>query len=149
MRHHYLGCDAAVVAPTMESPRRTVPAMACDPALPLPGTDTPRGVVRAMEYIERHLCDPIGVEQLAAAACMSRFHFARVFRRATGFSPMEYLRHRRIEQAQVLLREGRYKVSEIASDLGFFDQSHFVRRFRHATGCTPARFARAQAQAPR
>jgi len=102
----------------------------------------PRAVTRAIAYIEQHLCEPIGVQQLAAAACMSRFHFARVFRRATGFSPMEYLRHRRIEQAQVLLREGRYKVSEIASDLGFFDQSHFVRRFRRATGCTPARYAR-------
>ena len=116
--------------------------MAFDPALPSSEPARPRAVLRAIEYIERHLCEPIGVEQLAAAACMSRFHFARVFRRATGFSPMEYLRQRRIEQAQVLLLEGRYKVSEIASDLGFFDQSHFVRRFRRATGCTPARYAR-------
>ncbi|HEY0333693.1 MAG TPA: AraC family transcriptional regulator [Stenotrophomonas sp.] len=107
----------------------------------------PPAVTRAIEYIERHLCETVGVHQLAAAACMSRFHFARVFRRATGYSPMEYLRHRRIEQAQVLLLEGRHKVSEIANDLGFFDQSHFVRRFRRATGCTPARYARTQSRA--
>lgn len=116
--------------------------MVHDPASLPAELPPPRAVVRAIDYIEQHLCEPIGVQQLAAAACMSRFHFARVFRRATGFSPMEYLRHRRIEQARVLLREGRYKVSEIASDLGFFDQSHFVRRFRRATGCTPARYAR-------
>lgn len=119
------------------------------PSASLPAALPPRAVLRAIDYIESHLCEPIAVQQLAAAACMSRFHFARVFRRATGFSPMEYLRHRRIEQAQVLLREGRHKVSEIASDLGFFDQSHFVRRFRRATGCTPARFARTQGHAVR
>jgi AraC-like DNA-binding protein len=123
--------------------------MVCDPASPPADAPAPRAVLRAIDYIERHLCESIGVEQVAAAACMSRFHFARVFRRATGYSPMEYLRHRRIEQAQVLLLEGRHKVSEIASDLGFFDQSHFVRRFRRATGCTPARYARAQGQSAR
>ncbi|MFO3705206.1 helix-turn-helix transcriptional regulator [Xanthomonas codiaei] len=100
-----------------------------------------RAVARALHYIETHLCEPTGVAQLAAAACMSRFHFARVFRDATGASPMAYLRRRRLERAQALLREGRHTVSQIATDLCFFDQSHFVRSFRTATGCTPARFA--------
>ncbi|CAD0335132.1 helix-turn-helix transcriptional regulator [Xanthomonas hortorum] len=100
-----------------------------------------RAVARAMHYIDTHLCEPISVAQLAGAACMSRFHFARVFREVVGASPMEYLRGRRIERAQVLLRERRHSISQIATDLCFFDQSHFVRSFRHATGCTPARFA--------
>lgn len=100
-----------------------------------------RAVARAMQYIDTHLCEPITVTHLATAACMSRFHFARVFRDVVGASPMEYLRRRRIERAQALLREGRHKISQIASELCFFDQSHFVRSFRHATGCTPARFA--------
>ncbi|MET3148528.1 UNVERIFIED_ORG: AraC-like DNA-binding protein [Xanthomonas axonopodis] len=54
---------------------------------------------------------------------------------------MEYLRLRRLERAQAMLREGGHTISQIATDLCFFDQSHFVRSFRNATGCTPARFA--------
>ncbi len=108
---------------------------------------SPRGVLRAIDYIERHLGDPVSVAELAAVACMSRFHLARLFRASTGASPMAYLRRRRIEQAQVLLRRGGRKVSEIASDLCFFDQSHFVRSFRQATGCTPRSFAAACSEA--
>jgi len=101
----------------------------------------PRAVARAIDYIERHLYEPVCMDQLAAAACMSRFHFARTFRTHTGCSPMEYLRRRRIEQAQALLREGGHKVCHVASALCFFDQSHFVRSFRRVTGCTPAHYA--------
>ncbi|WP_165786152.1 helix-turn-helix transcriptional regulator [Xanthomonas prunicola] len=100
-----------------------------------------RAVARAMQYIDTHLYEPVSVAHLAEAACMSRFHFARVFRDAIGASPMEYLRLRRLERAQALLCEGRHTISQIATDLCFFDQSHFVRSFRNATGCTPARFA--------
>lgn len=107
-----------------------------------------RAVARALQYIDTHLYEPIGVTQLAGAACMSRFHFARVFRDALGASPMEYLRRRRLERAQAMLREGRHTISQIATDLCFFDQSHFVRSFRNATGCTPARFAAQVANAP-
>ncbi len=114
---------------------------------PVPASPGTRAVQRAIEHIERHLCEPLTAGELAAVACMSRYHFARVFRAATGRSPMEYLRERRILRAQALLREGRQKISEIAYDLGFFDQSHFVRRFRHATGYTPANFARRHAGA--
>lgn len=121
------------------------------PPAPLPAPldpAWPAAVRRAVAYVELHLREPIRVEELAAAACMSRFHFARVFRASTGSSPMEYLRQRRIVQAQWLLRERGRKVCQVASELCFFDQSHFVRSFRRVTGCTPACFARAaQAQA--
>ncbi|AAM37019.1 transcriptional regulator [Xanthomonas citri pv. citri str. 306] len=107
-----------------------------------------RAVARAMQYIDTHLYEPVSVAHLAQAACMSRFHFARVFRDAVGASPMEYLRLRRLERAQAMLREGGHTISQIATDLCFFDQSHFVRSFRNATGCTPARFAAQMAMEP-
>ncbi|MBO9747563.1 helix-turn-helix transcriptional regulator [Xanthomonas phaseoli pv. dieffenbachiae] len=107
-----------------------------------------RAVARAMQYIDTHLYEPVSVAHLAQAACMSRFHFARVFRDAVGTSPMEYLRLRRLERAQAMLREGGHTISQIATDLCFFDQSHFVRSFRNATGCTPARFAAQTAMEP-
>ncbi|MBD9370071.1 AraC family transcriptional regulator [Xanthomonas sp. XNM01] len=121
-----------------------------DIALPQarPRATWPAAVVRAVDFIEAHLYEPIDAGTLADAACMSRFHFARVFRTATGVSPMEYLRHRRIAQAELLLREGRRKVIQIASDLCFFDQSHFVRSFRQVNGCTPSGYV-ARACEPR
>lgn len=111
------------------------------------GGGWPRPVRRAVDYIETHLHEPVNVAELAAAACMSRFHFARTFRASTGCSPMEYLRLRRIAIAQQMLRDGRHKVCQIASELCFFDQSHFIRSFRRITGCTPTRFAAACASA--
>ena len=73
---------------------------------------------------------------------MSRFHFARLFRRSTGRSPMEYLLHVRLERAKALLRRGGMPISDIAVAIGFADQSHFTRHFRRAIGTTPLRYAR-------
>ena len=113
------------------------------PSLPaaLPPTQA-AALRRAQAYIDAHLQQPVLVEEVAAAACVSRFHLARLFRAGTGMSPTAYLRHRRIERAQQLLHAGGLKVSQIASCLCFFDQSHFVRSFRAVTGCTPRHFAR-------
>lgn len=104
-------------------------------------------VRRAQVYMEGHLGQPIRVADMASAACVSRFHLARLFRQATGLSPTAWLRHRRIEQARLWLREGTQPVGRIASDLAFFDQSHFTRSFRAVTGCSPRSYARHQAQA--
>lgn len=102
---------------------------------------------RAQRYMEDHLGQPIRVADMAAAACVSRFHLARLFRMATGLSPTAWLRHRRIEQARLWLSEGSQPVGRIATELAFFDQSHFTRSFRALTGCSPRSYARRQAQA--
>lgn len=104
-------------------------------------------VRRAQAFIEQNLGEPLDVLQIAAAACVSRFYLARLFRSATGLSPMAWLRQRRIEQARRWLRDGAQPVGRIASDLGYFDQSHFTRSFRAATGCSPRRYARQLANA--
>jgi AraC-like DNA-binding protein len=80
---------------------------------------------------------------LARAACVSRFHFARLFRQSTGQSPMRYVARYRVERAKRLLAEGGRHISDIAVETGFFDQSHLTRVFRRVVGVTPARFARA------
>ncbi|QHB71524.1 AraC family transcriptional regulator [Stenotrophomonas sp. 364] len=120
-------------------------AVSSRPTPPIPSTLPPTQVAalrRALAYIDANLQQPVLVEQMAAAACVSRFHLARLFRAGTGMSPTAYLRQRRIEHAQQLLHAGGLKVSQIASSLCFFDQSHFVRSFRAVTGCTPRHFAR-------
>ncbi|KRG75861.1 hypothetical protein ABB28_04280 [Stenotrophomonas chelatiphaga] len=98
-------------------------------------------VRRAQAFMEQNLGQSIDVVQIAAAACVSRFHLARLFRSATGLSPTAWLRRRRIDQARHWLREGSQPVGRIASELAFFDQSHFTRTFRAATGCSPRCYA--------
>ncbi|MBS7458116.1 helix-turn-helix transcriptional regulator [Coralloluteibacterium stylophorae] len=89
-----------------------------------------------------HLGGPVTLAELAAAACMSRFHFARRFRQSTGESPMQYVMRRRIECAMPMLADSARSVAAIALELGFFDQSHFTRSFRRLVGMAPRDYRR-------
>mgnify|MGYP006174140595 FL=1 len=53
---------------------------------------------RALRYVDEHLSQPLRVTELAAVACVSRFHLVRLFRSGTGASPLRYVRRRRIER---------------------------------------------------
>lgn len=99
------------------------------------GVERALGVLR-MRYVER-----VALDELAAVAGMSKFHFLRRFRAMTGLTPGQYQRRLRIEAAKQALRAGE-SPSQVALAFGFVDQSHFTRAFRSSTGLTPARFAR-------
>jgi AraC family transcriptional regulator len=102
----------------------------------------PRALDRAHAYIETHIGERFTLADLAGAACVSRFHFSRLFRTSTGMSPMDYVLKLRIELAQGMLMAEERKISAMAAELGFFDQSHFTRSFRRVTGMSPREFAR-------
>lgn len=108
---------------------------------------SPQAMARVRAYIEAHLGDAITLEDLAAAACISRFHFARLFRATTDCSPMQFVRQQRVARAQALLAQSSRPISAVAADLGFFDHSHFTRTFRRLTGVPPGRFTRECAHA--
>ncbi|WP_266182060.1 helix-turn-helix transcriptional regulator [Dyella humicola] len=97
---------------------------------------------RVINAIHKRLGEKMTLQDIADAACMSRFHFARLFRRSTGYSPMEYLLQVRLEQAKALLRLRAMRISDIAVEIGFADQSHLTRHFRRAVGMTPLQYAR-------
>lgn len=97
---------------------------------------------RAIDAIHRRLGEKMVLQDIADAACMSRFHFARLFRRSTGYSPMKYLLHARLEQAKALLRQRAMPISDIAVETGFADQSHLTRHFRRTVGMTPLQYVR-------
>ena len=101
-----------------------------------------RALARVVSYVEEHIGDDMTLDTLARIACVSRFHFARMFRLSIGTSPMAYVKHRRVEFAKRLLGRGERPISHIAFELGFCDQSHFTRVFRDRTGITPGYFAR-------
>ena len=92
---------------------------------------------RATEYINANLSEPISLADIAAAAGLSRMHFAAQFRVATGLRPHEFLLQRRIEHAQNLLLTSRMPLVEIALDAGFKTQAHFTTVFARLVGETP------------
>jgi AraC-like DNA-binding protein len=106
-----------------------------------------RALERALAYIHDHLCENFTLADLARAACISRFHFARLFRASLGSSPMEYVLKTRMEAAKQMLARGDQKIAATAAALGFFDQSHFTRTFRRMTGVSPRTFSRMHSQA--
>ena len=92
---------------------------------------------RATEYVAANLAEPISLADIAAAAGLSRMHFAAQFRVATGLRPHEYLLQRRIERAQELLLSSQLPLVEIAFDVGFKTQAHFTTVFARSVGETP------------
>ena len=80
------------------------------------------------------------LDDLQRIAHMSRSNLMRVFRKATGRSPIEYLVRLRIQKAMELLRGTRLPVTEVAMEVGFRDSNYFARQFRRATGQSPRAF---------
>jgi AraC-like DNA-binding protein len=95
-------------------------------------------IEEAKVRIEEEL-DSIRIGELSEDSALSRTEFSRVFRRFEGMSPREYLQERKVQRARQLL-EGARTLSEIALELGFYDQSHFTRVFKQLTGETPAAY---------
>jgi AraC family transcriptional regulator len=102
----------------------------------------PRGRLRAVvEYIEEHLDASPTLEQMAAVARLSPYHFARQFKTATGLPPHQYVIARRVEGAKQLLHGGDdLSLAEVAARAGFSDQSQFSHHFKRLVGVTPGRF---------
>jgi AraC family transcriptional regulator len=87
----------------------------------------PMQIRRVTDLIASRLSDDISLEEMAAAAGMSRFHFSRQFRLAMGASPHRYAMTKRIERAKELLRNRSSNVLDVALSCGFKDASHFSR----------------------
>lgn len=102
----------------------------------------PHVLSRVLDYMHAYTSGSLTLARLAEVAGVSRFHFARMFRRSTGESPMAYFERTRVLRAQELIRSRSHTLAEVAAALGYADQAHFTRRFRRAVGCTPAVFAR-------
>lgn len=97
---------------------------------------------RVLDHIDANLERHVSLDELAAIACLSRFHFARVFKASTGRTPGQYMAALRVERAKQLLMRGNDPLLDIAMALNFSSQATFTRAFRIATGKTPAVFAR-------
>ena len=100
------------------------------------------GLQRVLDYIDAHLGEPISLQSLAEEAGLSRFHFAKQFKRRMGEAPYQYVIRVRIEEAKRLLRETDLPLEEIGARVGYDSQSRFITLFKRLTGVTPARYRR-------
>jgi AraC family transcriptional regulator len=99
-----------------------------------------RRIRRAVELMHAHLDRDLPLEEIAAAAYLSPFHFARLFKKLTGATPHAYLANLRASRAQILLAETDLNITEVSVRVGYSSPSHFTKAFRHATGMTPRAF---------
>jgi AraC family transcriptional regulator len=104
------------------------------------GGMAPSTLRRCIEFMEAHLTGVLRLSELAREAGISTSHFVRSFRQSTGKTPYQFLLHRRVERAQVLMRDPRTSLVEVALATGFADQHHFARVFRRITRVTPSRY---------
>lgn len=92
---------------------------------------------RVVEFMHANLERDISLEAIAGVACLSTFHFCRVFRRMTGMPPHHYLASLRMEHAKRMLATSDLPLASIASAIRFSSQANFSRAFRRFVGMTP------------
>ncbi|MFK3799085.1 helix-turn-helix domain-containing protein [Pseudomonas sp. NPDC088444] len=100
---------------------------------------TPAQLAIAKELIAHHLDGELSVERIAQECSLTRSHFSRAFKQATGMAPHAWLLQMRVERAQTLLRAlPLMPMAQIAQECGFADQPHLTRVFTRMVGETPS-----------
>ncbi len=99
-----------------------------------------RRAVETARWIDAHAHEPIDLDGAAREAGWSPFHFLRLFARALGVTPHQYLIRARLRHAARLLTDDARSITDVALEVGFADLSNFVRTFHRAAGVSPGRF---------
>jgi AraC-like DNA-binding protein len=99
-----------------------------------------RHLLRARDLADARYFEPLGVEEMAGAAGLSRAHFSREFRRAFGESPHAYLLTRRLERAAALLRTTDRSVADICFSVGLQSVGSFTSSFSRTYGKSPTAY---------
>jgi AraC family transcriptional regulator len=94
------------------------------------------------DWMAEHAAEELSLDRLAAQAGLSKFHFQRLFKAATGVSPSRYHINLRLNEARRLLRETKMSVVDVALEVGYADPSNFARLFRRENGLSPSEYRR-------
>lgn len=101
----------------------------------------PERLLRAIDFIEQEYeTRDIYLEQVAAEACLSKYHFIRLFKEHFDMTPMQYVTVKRVEKAKSILSSSLVTISHAAYQSGFNDVAEFNRQFKKITGITPSEF---------
>lgn len=94
-------------------------------------------VKEIIQYIDSNFMEQINLELLENKFYLSKYYMSRIFKEITGFSIVEYIQHRRIIEAQKMLKSTSKEITHIAHDCGFNSIQHFHRVFKKITKTTP------------
>lgn len=108
-------------------------------AKPATRTELARRIERSVQLMLECYSDAtLSLDDMARTACVSRFHFVRIFKEAKGVTPMQFLNGVRMDAARRLLRNSKVTVGDIAAAVGYADRAAFVRSFKRRFGCAPS-----------
>jgi AraC-like DNA-binding protein len=99
-----------------------------------------RHLLKAKDLADSRYSEPLGVDDMAAAAGLSRAHFSREFRREFGESPHQYLLTRRMERAAWLLRATDRSVADVCFSVGLSSVGSFTTSFGRTYGVSPTAY---------
>ena len=99
-----------------------------------------RHLLRARDLADSRYSEPVGVEDMARAAGLSRAHFSREFRRTFGESPHAYLLTRRLERSAAMLRTTDRSVADICMAVGLVSVGSFTSSFTRTFGMSPTAY---------
>ena len=101
------------------------------------GSDLHERLCRARRFIDECYALPLDLTEISKEACLSRYHFLRLFRDTFQTTPHQYLIHRRIERAKELLRWKDLSVTDVCFEVGFESLGSFSALFRRCVGAAP------------
>ena len=106
-------------------------------------TDLYKRISKAKEYIDANFTEPLTLEGISGEACISRYHFLRLFKDVFSETPYQYISRLRIRKAVALLTSGSMPVTHICSEVGFDSLSSFSWLFKQKLGLSPDAFRNA------
>ncbi len=103
-------------------------------------TDLYKRLYRAKEFIDDQFCEQIDLNQISKEACISPYHFLRVFHKVYNKTPHRYLTEKRIDKAKELLGNDSMSVTEVCYDVGFESLGSFSALFNKRVGLSPVSY---------
>ena len=100
--------------------------------------DARERITKSVEFMKGHVREPLKVATLAALVNLSRSHYTTLFHRVTGYAPLSYLNHLRMQRAVQLLNTTNLSIKQVSEQLGFSDQFYFSRAFRKMHNHSPS-----------
>ena len=96
---------------------------------------------KIIDYINTYLDRDLSLKELSSLVQMSPHYFSQLFKASTGTTPHQYVIRCRVERAKKLISQNKLSLAEIATQVGFADQSHLHRHFKKSVGVTPKTFS--------
>ncbi len=99
-------------------------------------------IEKSVHFMKSHLREPLNIATLMSLVNLSRSHYTTLFKRVTGYAPLNYLNHLRMQRAVELLNSTNWPIKQISDHLGFSDQFYFSRAFTKMYDHSPSEHRR-------